>query len=51
MYATRVRVAKTGARSNVVMDEGWKSGALKTQAGRKLVVTLAADKAKLSDEV
>ncbi len=51
MYATRVRVSKTGARSNVVKDEGWKSGNLKTQAGRKLVVTLTADQAKLAGEV
>ncbi|SPJ18676.1 Molybdopterin oxidoreductase [Burkholderiales bacterium] len=51
MYATRVRVTKTGARGHVVKDEGWKSGNLKTQAGRKLVVTVAADKAKLSEEV
>jgi molybdopterin-containing oxidoreductase family iron-sulfur binding subunit len=50
MYATRVRVSKTGTRSNVVKDEGWKSGNLKTQAGRKLVVTLAADQAKLAGE-
>ncbi len=51
MYATRVRVTKTGARGRVVKDEGWKSGTVKTQAGQKLVVTLAADKAKLSEEV
>jgi molybdopterin-containing oxidoreductase family iron-sulfur binding subunit len=51
MYATRVRVTRTGARSNVVSDEGWKSGTLKTQGGRKLVVTLSADQAKLSEEV
>jgi molybdopterin-containing oxidoreductase family iron-sulfur binding subunit len=51
MYATRIRVTKTGEKVNVVRDEGWKSGNLKTQAGRKLVVTLAADKAKLSEEV
>src|SRR5450631_530566 len=31
MYATRVKVARTGARVNVVKDEGWKSGAVKTQ--------------------
>lgn len=51
MYATRVSVRKTGARANVVKDEGWKSGNLTTQAGRKLVVTLAADQAKLVGEV
>jgi molybdopterin-containing oxidoreductase family iron-sulfur binding subunit len=51
MYATRVRVSKTGTRGAVVKDEGWKSGNLKTQAGRKLVVTLAADQAKLAGEV
>jgi molybdopterin-containing oxidoreductase family iron-sulfur binding subunit len=51
MYATRVRVGKTGERSNIVSDEGWKSGNLKTQAGRKLVAVLPADKAKLSEEV
>jgi len=51
MYATRLRVARTGAHVNVVKDEGWKSGNLKTQAGRKLVVTLAADQAKLAGEV
>jgi len=51
MYGTRVRVSKTGERGHVVKDEGWKSGNLKTQAGRKLVVTLAADKAKLSEEM
>jgi len=51
MYATRVRVGKTGERGHVVKDEGWKSGVLKTQAGRKLVVTLSADQAKLSQEV
>jgi anaerobic selenocysteine-containing dehydrogenase len=50
LYATKVRVSKTGARGHVVKDEGWKSGAVKTQGGRKLVVTLAADKAKLSEE-
>ena len=51
LYGTHVKVVKTGRRANVVRDEGWKSGNLKTQAGRKLVVTLAADKAKLSEEV
>ena len=51
LYGTHVKVVKTGKRVNVVRDEGWKSGNLKTQAGRKLVVTLAADKAKLSEEV
>ncbi len=51
MYSTRVRARKTGERGLVVKDEGWKSGNLKTQAGRKLVVTLSADKAKLSEEV
>jgi molybdopterin-containing oxidoreductase family iron-sulfur binding subunit len=51
MYGTHVKVTKTGEHVNVVRDEGWKSGNLKTQAGRKLVVTLAADKAKLSEEV
>ena len=51
MYATRVRVSKTGEHGHVVKDEGWKSGVVKTQAGRKLVVTLSADKAKLSEEV
>jgi molybdopterin-containing oxidoreductase family iron-sulfur binding subunit len=51
LYGTHVKIAKTGKRVNVVRDEGWKSGNLKTQAGRKLVVTLAADKAKLSEEV
>jgi molybdopterin-containing oxidoreductase family iron-sulfur binding subunit len=51
LYGTHVKVGKTGERVNVVRDEGWKSGNLKTQAGRKLVVTLAADKAKLSEEV
>lgn len=51
MYATRVRVTRTGARAAIVKDEGWKSGVVKTQAGRKLVVTLSADKAQLSDEV
>lgn len=51
MYATRVRVTRTGARTNVVKDEGWKFGNLKTQAGRKLVVTLSAAQAKLSEEV
>jgi len=51
MYATRVRISKTGERGHIVKDEGWKSGVVKTQAGRKLVVTLAADKAKLSEEV
>jgi len=50
-YATRVRVRRTGERVRVVKDEGWKSGVLKTQAGRKLVVTIAADKARLSEEV
>ena len=51
MYATRVRVSKTGERGHIVKDEGWKSGVLKIQAGRKLVVTLPADQAKLSEEV
>ena len=51
MYGTRVRIAKTGGHNVVVKDEGWKSGNLKTQGGRKLVVTLDADKAKLSGEV
>jgi molybdopterin-containing oxidoreductase family iron-sulfur binding subunit len=51
LYATPVKVTKTGKKVNVVRDEGWKSGNLKTQSGRKLVVTLAADKAKLSEEV
>ncbi len=51
MYATHVQVTRTGERGNVVKDEGWKSGAVKTQSGRKLVVTLAADKANLSEEV
>ena len=50
IYATRVRVTRTGERGNIVKDEGWKSGNLKTQAGRKLVVTLAADQAKLAGE-
>ena len=51
LYSTHVRITKTGERSLVVKDEGWKSGVLKTQAGRKLVVTIAADKARLSEEV
>ena len=50
-YATRVRVTRTGEHVNVVKDEGWKSGNLTTQAGRKLVVTLPASMAKLSEEV
>jgi molybdopterin-containing oxidoreductase family iron-sulfur binding subunit len=49
-HATRVKIARTGERVRIVKDEGWKSGVLKTQGGRKLVVTLAADKARLSEE-
>jgi anaerobic selenocysteine-containing dehydrogenase len=49
-HATRVKISRTGERVRVVKDEGWKSGVVKTQAGRKLVVTLAADKARLSEE-
>jgi anaerobic selenocysteine-containing dehydrogenase len=51
LYATRVKVARTGEKVRVVKDEGWKSGTLKTQEGKKLVVTLTADKAQLSKEV
>ncbi len=51
MYATRIKVARTGQSVRVVKDEGWKSGPLKTQDGHKLVVTLAADKAQLDKEV
>jgi anaerobic selenocysteine-containing dehydrogenase len=51
MYGTRIKVSRTGERSTLVKDEGWKSGTLKTQGGRKLVVTLSAEKAKLADEV
>jgi molybdopterin-containing oxidoreductase family iron-sulfur binding subunit len=51
MYATRVKVARTGEKVRVVKDEGWKSGTLKTQDGHKLVVTLGADRAQLSKEV
>lgn len=50
LYATHVSVRKTGEHSNVVKDEGWKSGNLKTQAGRKLVATLDVDVAKLASE-
>ena len=50
LYATRVRVSKTGSHGMLVKDEGWKSGNLTTQAGRKLVVTLSADEAKLAGE-
>jgi len=51
LYGTHVSVHRTGERGTVVKDEGWKSGVVKTQSGRKLVVTLAADKAQLSEEV
>ncbi len=51
LYATAVKVARTGASQRVIKDEGWKEGAVKTQSGRKLVVTLAADQAQLSKEV
>lgn len=51
MFATRVRVSRSGSRGMVVKDEGWKSGNLTTQAGRKLVVTLSAEEAKLAGEV
>lgn len=51
LYATRVKLSQTGQRTRVVKDEGWKSGVLKTQEGRKLVVTLTAEKAQLSKEV
>jgi anaerobic selenocysteine-containing dehydrogenase len=51
MYATRIKVTRTGEKVRVVKDEGWKSGGLKTQEGRRLVVTVAADKAQLSKEV
>jgi anaerobic selenocysteine-containing dehydrogenase len=51
MYATRIKLARTGETVRVVKDEGWKSGTLKTQEGRKLVVTLTADKAQLAKEV
>ncbi len=51
MYGTKIKLTRTGERIALVKDEGWKSGTLKTQGGRKLVVTLSADKAKLADEV
>ena len=47
MYATRVSVKKTDAFEKMVKDEG----PYNTQMGRKLVVTLAADKAQLSKEI
>jgi molybdopterin-containing oxidoreductase family iron-sulfur binding subunit len=51
LQGTRVRIARAGERVAIIKDEGWKSGNVKTQGGRKLVVTLAADKAKLANEV
>ncbi|MGO9483360.1 MAG: molybdopterin-dependent oxidoreductase [Rhodomicrobium sp.] len=50
MYATRVLVRKTGDTVTVVKDEGWRPGTVNTQLGRKIVVTMAADKVKLFAE-
>ncbi|MEW6312832.1 MAG: molybdopterin-dependent oxidoreductase [Pseudomonadota bacterium] len=51
MHATRVKVSKTGAHVKVVKEEGWSPLPINTQQGRKLVATIAADKANLSKEV
>ena len=47
LYATRVSLRKTGNKELVVKDEG----ATNLQQGRKLVTTVAADKALLGKEV
>lgn len=47
MYATRVLVKKDETHEPLIKDEG----PVTTQQGRKLVVTLAADKAELSKEI
>jgi anaerobic selenocysteine-containing dehydrogenase len=48
MYATRVKVTKTGQHEQVVKDEGPSNG---KQAGTKIVVTLPTDKVNLAREV
>ncbi|KRH79202.1 polysulfide reductase chain A precursor [Ferrovum sp. JA12] len=47
LFATRVQVTKTALNEKVVKDEGPTT----LQQGRKLVATMAADKAELSKEV
>jgi len=47
MSATRVHIKKTGEHTKVTKDEG----PVTNQAGRKLVVTIHADKANFSKEV
>lgn len=47
MFGTRVSVKKTAESETVIKDEG----PYNTQRGRKLVVTLPADKAQLSKEI
>jgi len=48
MYATRVKVSKTGQHEKMVKDEGASNG---KQAGTKIVVTLPTDKVNLAREV
>ena len=47
LYATRVSIRKTGNKEMMVKDEG----PTNLQQGRKLVTTVAADKALLREEV
>ncbi len=47
LFATKVQIKKTGDNKKIVKDEGPTT----LQQGRKLVVTMAADKAELSKEV
>lgn len=51
MHATRVKVSRTGASVRVVKEEGWSPIVVNTQQGRKLVSTIAVDKANFSKEV
>ncbi|MGO9473601.1 MAG: molybdopterin-dependent oxidoreductase [Rhodomicrobium sp.] len=46
MYATRVKIRKTGDSVTVAKDEGWRPGVINTQFNRKIVVTMAAGKVK-----
>ena len=48
MYATRVKVSKTGQHEKMVKDEGDSHG---KQAGTKIVATLPSDKVNLAREV
>ena len=51
MFATRVKVTKTGDSARIIKDEGWKSGDLTTRGHIETVKTLPASTAKLDSEV